>query len=70
MSAVSDLLTNYQHAISDLTLITGSSGIFDVVVDDELVYSKDQTGRHANEGEVLSIFKNIVGADVKPYGTT
>jgi selT/selW/selH-like putative selenoprotein len=33
-------------------LIPGSGGIFDVTVDGTLVYSKDQTGRFPDPGEV------------------
>ncbi len=67
MSAVSDLLTNYQHVITDLRLITGGSGVFDVTVDGEMLYSKKETGRHAEDGEVLSLFTELVG-DIKRYG--
>ncbi len=67
MSAVSDLLTNYQHVITDLRLITGGSGVFDVTVDGEMLYSKKATGRHAEDGEVLSLFTELVG-DIKRYG--
>ena len=69
MSAVSDLLTNYQHVIADLTLVTGGGGIFDVVVDGTTIYSKLETGRHANDGEVLAAFEAFVGADVRRYGS-
>ncbi len=57
MSAASDLLTNYQHIIESLTLTTGSKGVFDVVVDGEMLYSKARTGRHAEPGEVLDLFE-------------
>ena len=67
MSAVSDLLSNYQHAITDLRLVMGGSGVFDVTVDGELLYSKKQTGRHAEDGEVLALFTELVG-DIKRYG--
>lgn len=67
MSAVSDLLTNYQHVITDLRLITGGSGVFDVTVDGETLYSKKETGRHAEDGEVLALFSELVG-DIKRYG--
>ncbi len=68
MSAANDLLTNYQHVISDLTLKTGGKGIFDVIVNGEMIYSKDQTGRHANDGEVLELFTAVVGPDTPRYG--
>ncbi|MCP4793653.1 MAG: Rdx family protein [Acidimicrobiales bacterium] len=67
MSAVSDLLTDYQHVIDDIRLVTGDNGAFEVVVDGELVYSKHATGRHAEPGEVLGIFRDILGADVPVY---
>lgn len=67
MSATADLLSNYQHVIESLTLRTGSQGVYDVVVDGELIYSKAETGRHAEPGEVLELFTAIVG-DIKRYG--
>jgi selenoprotein W-related protein len=67
VSAASDLLTNYQHVIEDLRLVTGDDGVFDVVVDGQLVYSKHETGRYAEPGEVLGIFRDLVGADVSTY---
>jgi|TARA_B100000929_G_scaffold122886_1_gene97284 selenoprotein W-related protein len=67
VSAVSDLLTDYQHVIDDIRLVTGDNGAFEVVVDGELVYSKHATGRHAEPGEVLGIFRDILGADVPVY---
>lgn len=56
MSTASDLLTNYQHVIESLTFTTGSKGVFDVTVDGQLLYSKGDTGRHAEPGEVLELF--------------
>jgi selenoprotein W-related protein len=69
VSATADLLSNYQHVIDELSLEMGGSGIFDVVVNDSLIYSKDATGRHAEPGEVLGLFKELVGPDVPIYGT-
>ncbi len=68
MSAASDLLSTYQHVIESLTLVTGSKGIFDVEVDDQMLYSKHETGRHAEPGEVLELFRNRYAQGVTPYG--
>ncbi len=68
MGAARDLLANYQHVIKSLTFVTGDKGIFDVVVDGEMLYSKHDTGRHANPGEVLELFVQRYGQDVRPYG--
>ncbi|MGI9612129.1 MAG: Rdx family protein [Acidimicrobiales bacterium] len=69
MSATNDLLSNYQHVIEDLRLVTGAAGVFDVAVDGELLYSKGETGRHANDGEVLKLFAEHVGPNVARFGT-
>lgn len=68
MSAASDLLSTYQHVIGSLTLVTGSSGVFDVEVDGDMLYSKHTTGRHAEPGEVLELFRDRYAHDVAPYG--
>ncbi len=60
-------MENYQHLIKSLTLITGSKGVFDVRINDTLVFSKKQLGRHAEPGEILQIFTDLVGADVPRY---
>ncbi len=68
MGAAGDLLADYQHVIDDLTLVMGDSGVFDVVVDDTTIYSKAETGRHAEPGEVLDLFTAHVGPDIPRYG--
>ena len=60
MSTVEELLTNHQQIIEDLRLIPGGSGIFDVRVNEELIYSKHETGRHANNGEILHLFNEFL----------
>ncbi len=66
MRTVSELLHDYQHVISELELVTGSAGVFDVEVDDRLLFSKRAAGRHAEPGEVLRLFREqiVPGVDV------
>ena len=47
------MLEEFEHQITDLTVIPSSGGVFEVVVDGDLVYSKKATGRHAEPDEVL-----------------
>ncbi len=61
-------MSTYQHVIEELILVTGDKGVFDVHVDGKLIYSKGETGRHAEEGEVLAALKDLI-PDVRPYGT-
>ena len=69
MRVAEDLLGSYQHCIDGLTLRPGPKGIFDVTVDGELIFSKYAEGRHAQAGEVLSRFEEILGPDARAYGT-
>lgn len=64
-----DILSHYQHVIKEFRLITGSKGVFDVRVNDQMLYSKYAEGRHAEAGEVLARFKALVGPDIPVYGT-
>lgn len=68
MSVTNEILTTYQHVIDDLTLITGDKGVFDVQVDGQLIYSKAETGRKPEDGEVVAALGKLI-PDVRPYGT-
>lgn len=67
MGAARDLIHDYQHIIAELTMVMGSKGVFDVVVDGRTLYSKHETGRHAEPGEVLALFRERYATDVTPY---
>jgi predicted Rdx family selenoprotein len=67
VSAAHDLLHDYQHVIAELRLVTGSKGVFDVVVDGEVLFSKHKVGRHANTGEVLELFRDRYARGVEVY---
>ena len=41
-----------QHGL-DVELIEGKGGVFDIVVDGKLIYSKKETGRFPEDNEVL-----------------
>lgn len=69
MRVSDEIMANYQHVVDDLTLVTGSKGVFDVVVDGERIYSKGETGRHAGDGEVLAAFEQLLPAGTDRYGS-
>ncbi len=68
MGAARDILSRYQHIVRSLTFTTGSKGVFEVTVDGETIYSKAETGRHAEPGEVLDLFVDGYGQGVRLYG--
>ena len=43
---------------SSTGLIKGGGGVFEVVVDGELVFSKNALGRFPNDGEVAEIIRS------------
>jgi len=55
------LLTEYKGKIKDITLIPDGGGKFEVTANDQLVYSKIQTGRHAEPKEVLTSIEELIG---------
>lgn len=60
MSLVDDLLNQFEHVIESLVLIPSDGGKFEVSVNGTLVYSKLQTHRHAEPGEVIGLINKII----------
>lgn len=42
-----------RFANAEIELVRGSGGVFDVTVDDEVIFSKHQSGRFPEEAEIL-----------------
>lgn len=60
MSLAGELLKNFEFDIQELKLIPSDGGRFEVSVNGQLIYSKLQTKRHAEPGEVLGLVRKIV----------
>jgi selenoprotein W-related protein len=60
VSLAADLLKNFEPEIETLSLVPSDGGRFEVTVNDKLVYSKLQNGRHAEPGEVVGLVKKSV----------
>jgi selenoprotein W-related protein len=56
-----ELLKEFEPEIAEITLIPSDGGRFEVTVNEKLVYSKLQTGRHVEPGEVVKLIKNLFG---------
>lgn len=54
------LLKKHKNIIADIELIPGDGGAFEIVVNDDLIYSKLETGRHADPPEILELFENHI----------
>jgi len=66
---VQAILGKYEHEIDDITLIPSKGGAFEVLVGDNLVYSKLDTGRHATIDEVMESVDAIIGPAPDPENT-
>lgn len=51
---VEKVLEEFEDNIAQITLIKSDGGRFEVVVDGDLVYSKLETGRHAEYEDVAA----------------
>jgi selenoprotein W-related protein len=50
-------LDEFEHQISDLTVIPSSGGVFEVTVDDELIASKKSTGSFEENEAIAKIVR-------------
>jgi selT/selW/selH-like putative selenoprotein len=57
---MAELLHAFEPEIESITLIASDGGHFEVTVNGNLIYSKLETHRHANEGEVNALIQKIL----------
>lgn len=57
---MADLLKEYEAEIESLTVVPSDGGRFEVTVDGRLLYSKLQSGRHAEPGEVSALVRKYL----------
>jgi selenoprotein W-related protein len=60
VSLATDLLKNFEPQIESVTLVPSEGGRYEISVNDQLIYSKLQTGRHAEPGEVVGLVKKLI----------
>ena len=57
---MAELLNTYEIKIGSIKLIPADGGKFEVIVNDNLVYSKLATGRHVEQGELTKLVGNVL----------
>jgi selenoprotein W-related protein len=55
---MASLLKEFEDRIARITLVPSDGGRFEVSLDGAPVYSKLQTGRHAEEGEIVGLIRS------------
>lgn len=57
-----ELLNKYVSHIEELTLIPSGNGLYEVIVDEELVFSKKEVERFPEDGEIAGLFEEKTNA--------
>jgi selenoprotein W-related protein len=57
---VNELLKNFEPEIECISVLPSDGGRYEVTVNDILIYSKLQTGRHADPGEVIRLVEEFM----------
>jgi selenoprotein W-related protein len=60
VSLASELLNHFEPEIANITLVPSEGGRYEITVNDQLIYSKLQMGRHAEPGEVLGLVQKLI----------
>lgn len=60
MSLATELLKNFEPQIESIALVPGMGGRFEVTVNDQVLFSKAELGRHAEPGEVVKLVRKYL----------
>ena len=60
VSTIEDILEKYGKEASPITLIPSGGGVFEFYLDGNLIFSKKSLGRHAEDGEILSLMQEAL----------
>ena len=58
---MAELLKDFEANIGSIEIVPSDGGKFEVTVGNNLVYSKLQTNRHAEPGEVVGLVRKALG---------
>jgi len=61
------LLTTFENELGELALVPGTGGIFEVRVDGEVIFSRNQEGRFPESKELKQLVRDRIAPD-KPLG--
>jgi selenoprotein W-related protein len=54
------LLAEFEHSLDEVALIPSRGGAFEVMLGDDLLYSKKATGKHADPEQILSAIRSRI----------
>ena len=57
---MAELLKEFESEITSIALVPSGGGAFEITVNDKLIYSKLETFRHAEPGEVAGLVGKLL----------
>lgn len=57
---MAELLKQFEPEIETITLVPSDGGRFEITVNDRLIYSKLETHRHVEKGEIILLIKKLL----------
>lgn len=60
MGLAGELLKQFEHVIETVVLVPSDGGRFEVSTNGKLIYSKLETKRHAQPGEIVGLVNKII----------
>ncbi len=54
---MAEILREFEADVETISLVPSDGGRFEVSVNGKLIYSKLQTGRHVNQGELVQLIR-------------
>ena len=55
---VARILEEWEHEVASVEVVPGANGIFDVHLDDELVFTKSMLGRYPEPDDVVPLLRD------------
>ena len=60
VSTIEDILEIYGNKVTSINLIPSGGGVFEFHLDDNLLFSKKELGRHTEDGEILKLIEEAL----------
>lgn len=57
VSLTEELLNEFKSSVKEFTLVPSSDGVFEITLNDNVIFSKKELGRFPDEGEVLNTIR-------------
>ena len=61
VGTIEDVLEIYGNKVTSIELIPSGGGVFEFQLNEKLLFSKKELGRHSEDGEILKLIEEELG---------